>query len=480
MIDYLPQPDEVENIALNIDEDEAEVQLDHAKRGSQDFVGLAFKLEDGRFGQLTYVRVYQGSLKKGDTITNLSKGTKKVRVPRLIRMHGACVLEHQPLEASGSNWAQASQPPASASKPIECVVLHLSKTAADVPCFLRAADDKEEIDEIHSGEIAAFFGLDCNSGDTFTNGLPYALTSMFVPPAVVTLSIEMGKKGENTDKLSQALSRFQKEDPTFRVGYNEESEQTVISGMGELHLEIYVERLKREYGLTASTGAPQVNYRETITQDAEFDYLHKKQSGGSGQYGRVIGRLEVLPPDSPVKHEFVNNLVGNAIPPEYVAAIQKGFEDSVNKGPLTGSPIEGVRMIVSDGKSHDVDSSEMAFRTASTLAFKQGVQKAGGVLLEPIMNVSVQVPAEFQGNVVGEMNKRKGLITSTETANDVTVIEAEVPLGHMFGYANDIRSMTQGKGDFSMEYKAHTPVPSHMQEEIIEELNKAKAEREAK
>eukprot|EP01052_Picozoa_sp_SAG31_P003404 SAG31_NODE_130_length_23424_cov_45.648802_16_plen_734_part_00 len=428
VVDYLPQPGEVENVALNVDNSECEVVLDPNMFNADDFVGLAFKLEDGRFGQLTYVRVYQGSLKKGDSITNVSQGIKKVRVPRLIRMH---------------------------------------------------SDDKEEIDEIRSGEIAAFFGLECNSGDTFTKRLPYTMTSMFVPPAVVSLAIEMSKKGENSDKLSAALARFQKEDPTFRVGYNEESEQTVISGMGELHLDIYLERLKREYGLGVASGAPQVNYRETITQAADFDYLHKKQSGGSGQYGRVIGRLEPLPPDSAVKTEFVNNLVGNAIPPEFVAAIQKGFEDSVAKGPLTGSPIEGVRMVVTDGKSHEVDSSEMAFRTASALAFQQGMGKAGGIILEPLMNVAVQVPAEFQGNVVGEMNKRKGIITATETANEMTVIESEVPLNNMFGYANDLRSMTQGKGDFSMEYKTHSPVPQHLQEDVIEELKRKKMVRAA-
>jgi elongation factor G len=428
VVDYLPQPEEVSNVALKINEDEEPVELNTHNVDTKEFVALAFKLEETRFGQLTYIRAYQGSLRKGAQFMNVNSGSKKERVPRLVRMH---------------------------------------------------ANEMEDIAEVKAGEIAAVFGVDCNSGDTFTTGLKYTMTSMFVPPAVVSLAINLGKGTGKNDKLATALGRFQKEDPTFRVGYDSESEQTLIRGMGELHLEIYVERLKREYGLDVEVGAPQVNFREAITQEADFDYLHKKQTGGSGQYGRVVGRLEPLPPDHPEKSEFANHLVGNAIPPEFVAAIQKGFEEAVAEGPLVGAPIEGVRMVITDGKSHEVDSSEIAFRTASMMAFRQGMAKAEAIILEPIMQLSIEVPSEFQGNVVGDLNKRKGMITSTATENDFTQVEAEVPLKDMFGYANDIRSMTQGKGDFSMEYKAHQPVPAHLQDEMIEEIRRRKQEREA-
>ncbi|OZJ02971.1 Elongation factor G, mitochondrial [Bifiguratus adelaidae] len=419
VVNYLPDPTQVTNVALDIKNDEQPVTL--SSYSKDPFVGLAFKLEEGRYGQLTYVRVYQGALKKGSFVTNVKTG-KKIKVPRLVRMH---------------------------------------------------SNEMEDVDQVGAGEICAMFGVDCASGDTFTDGtLNYTMTSMFVPEPVISLSLM--PKGKESANFSKALNRFQKEDPTFRVHIDAESKETIISGMGELHLDIYVERMRREYNVDCVTGKPQVAFRETITQPAKFNYTHKKQSGGAGQFGRVMGVLEPMQrdPDTGKDTDFVNNVVGGNIPTGYIPACEKGFQDGLEKGALIGHPINGVRMILEDGAAHAVDSSELAFRIATKAAFHEAFLKAKPVVLEPIMNVSVTAPAEFQGTVIGGLNKRKGTIVDTDVQEESFSVTADVSLNNMFGYSTELRSATQGKGEFSMEYKDHQPVLPSDQEALMQEYRK--------
>jgi elongation factor G len=415
VVDFLPHPLEMTYYALDQDNEEEEVKLEPDP--DKPLVMLAFKLEDGRYGQLTYCRIYQGSLKKGDTILNTSS-MNKTKVGRLVRMH---------------------------------------------------SNDMHDVEEAEAGGIVALFGIDCASGDTFTNGNNmYTMTSMYVPEPVITLAVEP-KNREGQQNFSKALNRFSKEDPTFRVSRDEESGQTIIGGMGELHLQVYIERIKREYGVEVEVGAPQVAYRETITKHQEFDYTHKKQSGGSGQYGRVVGYLE---PNEEENYTFLNDIVGGVIPKDYQPACDKGFQDAMEKGSLIGFPVVNITACINDGDNHAVDSSDMAFRIASRQAFKQAYRRANPCVLEPVMKVEVETPEEFQGNVIGGLNKRRGLIIGTHASHGQVVIETEVPLSEMFGYSNDLRSSTQGKAEFSMEFKKYAPVPSNIQEELIEKYRK--------
>lgn len=415
VVDYLPNPSEVLNTGLDIANNETKVNLIPSIQ--QPFVGLAFKLEEGKYGQLTYIRVYQGRLRKGGYITNVKTG-KKVKVSRLVRMHSS---------------------------------------------------EMEDVDEVGSGEICATFGIDCASGDTFTDGtLNYSMSSMYVPDAVISLSIT--PKTKDSTNFSKALNRFQKEDPTFRVRFDPESKETVISGMGELHLEIYVERMKREYNVECITGKPQVSYRESITIPAEFDYTHKKQSGGAGQYGRVMGNL--TPIEGSNSNKFETAIVGGRIPDKYLAACGKGFEDSCEKGPLIGHRVLGVNMLINDGAIHAVDSNELAFKTATMAAFRQAFLNAQPVILEPIMNVSVTSPNEFQGNIIGLLNKLQAVIQDTENGQDEFTITAECSLNSMFGFATSLRASTQGKGEFSLEFKHYSPASPHLQRQLIAEYEK--------
>lgn len=413
VLDYLPCPAEVENHALDQSNSEEKVSLSGTPVGP--LVALAFKLEEGRFGQLTYLRIYEGVIRKGDFIININTG-KKIKVPRLVRMH---------------------------------------------------SNEMEDILEAHAGQIVAVFGVDCASGDTFTDGsVRYTMTSMNVPEPVMSLALSPVSK-DSGGQFSKALNRFQREDPTFRVGLDAESGQTIISGMGELHLDIYVERIRREYKVDAKVGKPRVNFRETVTQRAEFDYLHKKQSGGQGQYGRVCGYIEPLPIDSGTKFEFENMIIGQAIPSNFIPAIEKGFKEAANSGSLIGHPVENIRVVLTDGASHAVDSSELAFKLASIYAFRQCYTAAKPVILEPVMLVELKVPMEFQGTVTGDLNKRKGMIVGNDQDGDDTVISAHVPLNNMFGYSTALRSMTQGKGEFTMEYREHSPVPQDVQMQLV-------------
>jgi elongation factor G len=412
---FLPNPTEVVNQALDQNNNEAKVIMDSVDE-TKPFVGLAFKLQQDKFGQLTYFRVYQGKVSVGDTILNTSAGLKKVRVPRMFRMH---------------------------------------------------SDDREEIQSAKAGDIVAFYGVECSSGETFTDGkLNVTLTSMHVPAAVISLAITPKDRAGEAN-FSKALNRFPKEDPTFRVHQDEESGQTIVSGMGELHLEIYMERMKREYNCEVIAGKPQVAYRETITQRGEFAYTHKKQTGGSGQFARVCGYLEPLPSDAVEQYEFVDDITGGAIPREFISACDKGFKEAVKKGSLIGFPVVGLRCVINDGASHAVDSSEQAFRTASLMGFREGYAAAKPTILEPIMKVEVEAPTEFQGSVVGQVNQRRGVIQETSNADGNVTVLAEVPLNSMFGYSTDLRSATQGKGNFTMEFAKYAPVPRNEQEEMI-------------
>ncbi|KAJ9508924.1 hypothetical protein QJQ45_028252 [Haematococcus lacustris] len=397
--DYLPCPTDVENTALEL-RGGVEEALVLPCSPSGPFVGLAFKLEEGRYGQLTYLRMYSGSIKKGAHITSTNTG-KRVRIPRLVRMH---------------------------------------------------SDEMEEIESASAGDIVAIFGVDCASGETFTDGtVKLAMSSMRVPEPVMSLAL-IPKASDQMAGFMRALTRFQKEDPTFKVSSNSETGEIIISGMGELHLEIYVERMRREYKVDCEVGKPRVNFRETIRSRADFNYLHKKQSGGSGQFGRVIGYLDPLDEEpgasssqgkEGVKFLFDNQLSGNNIPPEFHNSIEKGFREAANSGTLIGAPVEGVRVVLLDGAAHAVDSSELAFRIAAVNAFRQAYPAASPVVLEPIMKVEVIVPSEFQGNVMGDLNRRKGVIMDSYNQGDDAVIVCEVPLNAMFGYSTALRSATQ-------------------------------------
>lgn len=417
VVDYLPQPNEILNTGLEVS-GETEVPVHLTPSTTAPFVGLAFKLEEGPYGQLTYIRVYQGKLKKGSYITHLKSG-KKVKVARLVRMH---------------------------------------------------SNDMEDVAEVGAGEICATFGIDCASGDTFITPnaeQQIAMLSMFVPEAVISLLI--APKSKDNGAFSKAMNRFQKEDPTFRVKYDEESKETIISGMGELHLEIYVERMKREYGVDCVTGKPQVSYREAVTSPSTFDYTHKKQSGGAGQYGRVMGEF------SPVEGEnkFTQHIVGGKIPEKFLFACQKGFDDCLEKGPLIGHKVLGVHMHINDGQTHVVDSSELSFRTATHGAFKQAFLAGNPVILEPIMTVEVSAPNEFQGAVVGLVNKLGGMINETVNNPDEFTVTAECSLNSMFGFLTSLRACTQGKGEFSLEFLKYSPCAPHHQKELIAAHEKA-------
>ena len=421
---YLPSPLEAENMrAINL-EDEQTVQL----KADPDLptVAMAFKLTEEQFGQLTYTRIYQGRLNKGEQIVNVRTG-KKLRVGRMVRMH---------------------------------------------------SNDRENIDTAEAGDIIAMVGVECASGDTFCgDGIKVSCESMYVPIPVISLAIK-GKDNEQQMRMSKALSRFMREDPTFRVSSDEESKETIISGMGELHLEIYIERMRREYNAEVIVGAPQVNYREAITSPADFDYLHKKQTGGSGQFAGVAGSIEPLEEGAEENFEFVNAIFGGSIPGEHIPACEKGFQDVMEKGPLAAFPMVGVKVTLKDGKYHDVDSSDLAYRIASRQAMKQAVAKARPVLLEPIMKVEVETPGDYQGSVMGDLSSRRGMIYGSEVKGDDTVITCGVPLGEMFGYATELRSMTAGKASYSMEFEKYAPAPSFVQEKVIKERQEKLKEEE--
>jgi elongation factor G len=415
VVTYLPDPTEVANSALDLDYDEKEVVLepDYEKP----VVALAFKLEDGQYGQLTYIRIYQGMVRKGEELYN-TRSARKFRVGRLVRMH---------------------------------------------------ANSMEDIQTAGAGDMVALFGIDCASGDTFVStGLNYSMTSMYVPDPVISLAIKPKDK-KSEDNMGKALNRFSKEDPTFRTYVDADSKETIIQGMGELHLEVYVERMRREYHAEVVTGAPEVAFRETITQEAGFNYTHRKQTGGQGQFGRIAGFVEPCEEDGLV---FNNSIRGGAIPTEYIAACEKGFKTAMERGSLIGFPVVGVAITINDGASHSVDSSDMAFQSAAIGAFREVYGKAGPQIIEPIMKVSVDTPSEYSGNIFGSINQRRGIIVSSEEAAVSTHVEAEVPLSEMFGYSTILRSLTQGKAEFTMEFLKYGRVPKSVSQELIDNYRK--------
>jgi elongation factor G len=417
VVAYLPSPDEINNKALNLNQEESEIPL--IPESDQPLVMLAFKLDDTQFGQLTYVRIYQGMIKKGDEIVN-SRSGKKGRVGRLIRMH---------------------------------------------------ANEMEDITEAGPGDIVALFGIDCASGDTFTSGSArLSMNSMHVPDPVISLSVKPADN-KSAENLAKALNRFMKEDPTFQTYVDPETNETIIRGMGELHLDVYLERCRREYQVILDSGAPQVAYRESISQAADFDYTHKKQTGGAGQFGRIMGTIEPFHEQDFVFEETVK---GGNIPGEYIPSCEKGFRACLSKGSLIGFPIVGVKVILKDGTYHSVDSSDNAFQQAAIGAFRSTYNRCKPVILEPIMRVAVEGPSEFQGTILGTLNQRRGVIQSATEDRNLTVIEAEVPLAEMFGYSTVLRSATQGKSEFTMEFAIYRRVPESIAEDLKKKYEQAK------
>jgi elongation factor G len=410
---YLPSPLDREVLAKDNNNGMAEIPL--ASDPDAPLVAMAFKLVEEPFGQVTYMRIYQGTLEKGRFYYN-SRQRKRGRVSRILRVH---------------------------------------------------ADQKEDINSASAGDIVAVMGIECATGDTYCDeGVNYSLESIYAAEPVIDLAINPVKRADQ-DKLAKALHRFMREDPTFRVHQDRETSETIISGMGELHLEIYVERIRREYKVECSVGMPKVSYREAPTKVTPYNYKHKKQTGGAGQYAHIVGVMEPLPEDSPEQFVFENKVTGGRIPSEYIPSVEKGFGDSLHKGPVAGYEVLGVKMVLQDGSYHDVDSSDMAFQICARDCFRETFRKADPVLLEPVMKVEVETPTEFQGPVTGAISAKRGIILGTEAREGFAVITAEVPLAEMFGYSNDLRSMTQGKATFSMEFLKYQRLPVRLQEEVV-------------
>ena len=418
VIDYLPSPLDVPPMIGHDPKDE-EVELTRKPTKDEPFSALAFKVATHPFfGTLTYVRVYSGHVKTGDQVLNATSGRKE-RVGKLFQMH---------------------------------------------------SNKENPVDEAFAGHIYAFIGLkDTTTGDTLCDlNAPIALESMTFPEPVISVAIEPKTKGDQ-EKLSAAIQKFVKEDPTYQVELDDETGQTVIRGMGELHLDILVDRMRREFKVEANVGKPQVAYRETIRRKVEKqDYTHKKQTGGSGQFAKVQVTLEPLEVDGDTIYEFDNAVTGGRIPREYIPSVDAGIQDAMQVGILAGYPMVGVKATLLDGAYHDVDSSEMAFKIAGSMVFKEAARKANPVLLEPLMEVEVRTPEEYMGDVIGDLNSRRGQMQSMDDASGVKVIRALVPLSEMFGYIGDLRSKTQGRAVYSMQFQSYSEVPKAVAEEIIQ------------
>ncbi|QDT61622.1 Elongation factor G [Stieleria bergensis] len=418
--EYLPSPLDRDIYGRDPKDEEKKIAL--KPDPTEPFVGMGFKIVDDPFGQLTFMRIYQGTIEKGEAYVNQRTGRNE-RFSRIVRMH---------------------------------------------------SDKREEIDSAGAGDIIAVMGIDAASGDTYGNQRDQcSLESMFIPDPVIKIAVSPKSRGDG-DKMSKALQRFRKEDPTFRVMTDEETNEILISGMGELHLEVYIERIKREYDVEIEVGAPKVSYRESPTREVEFNYKHKKQTGGSGQYAHIVGKLSPLDSISEDSFEFEEHIVSGRIPKQYIPAVEKGFRDILGKGPLAEYPVVGTRIDLNDGSYHDVDSSEKAFYTAAQGCFREYFKQAAPKLLEPIMKVEIECPEDFQGTVVGDVIRRRGIMSSNDIVDGNSVIIAEVPLAETFGYATDLRSMTQGQGTFTMELATYRETPSNVQEEIIDMKRKEK------
>jgi elongation factor G len=419
VVRYLPSP--LEAPAKGKDPKDQDKIIELAPDPAKPFVGMAFKIMDDEFGQLTFTRIYQGKIEKGGTYYN-QRTSKKERFGRIVKMH---------------------------------------------------ADKREEIDSAEAGDIVAIMGIDCASGDTYCSEPNYCtLENIFIAKPVIKMSITPLSR-DNSDRLSKALQRFRKEDPTFQVMTDEETGETIIAGMGELHLEIYVERIRREYKVEVEVGAPKVSYRESATKPVAFDFKHKKQTGGSGQYAHIVGQMSPMTDEESAETEgelmFEDKIRGGRIPANFIPAVEKGFRNMFAKGPVAGFPVVCIKIELNDGSYHEVDSSEMAFMVCAQNCFRETFPKMKPVLLEPIMLMELEMPESFQGAVVGNISSRRGIVISTDMINKLTKIIAEVPLAETFGYSTDLRSMTQGQGTFTMELCKYRPVPGNIQTEIIAE-----------
>ncbi len=411
--EYLPSPLDRQAFARDHDNDGAETPLECDPEAP--LVAMVFKIVDETFGQLSYARVYQGRIVKGRSYRN-ARTNQRMRIGRIVKMH---------------------------------------------------ADDREDVSEALAGDIVALLGVDCASGDTLCGeGANCSLESIFVAEPVISLSV-LPAGSQDQDRMAKALNRFMKEDPTFRVSSDPETSETIIAGMGELHLDVYLERMKREYKANLTVGAPNVSYREAPTAEASFDYRHKKQTGGSGQFAHVVGRIVPLPADGESPYDFEDNITGGRIPREYIPAVNKGFAAAMQAGPLAGYEIVGCKMCLDDGSFHTVDSSEMAFRICAMDAFRRAFPKTRPCLLEPIMLVALETPPDYQGAIVGDLNARRGVILGTEAKESYVLVRAEMPLASMFGYATILRSLSKGMATFTMEMARYARVPQKIAEEII-------------
>ena len=418
VVRYLPSPLECPAKAFAHDDPSQEIEL--RPDPEEPTVAMAFKITEDPFGALTFMRIYQGRITKGATYYNQRTGRKE-RFSRIVRMH---------------------------------------------------ADQREDVPEATAGDIVAVLGVDCASGDTYASEYPYCtLQSMYVPEPVISMAIAPLLR-DQADRLSKALARFRREDPTFRVTSDQETNETLIAGMGELHLEVYVERIRREYGVKVEVGRPKVNYREAPTRLAKFNVRHRKQTGGSGQYAHIVGTLDVLPDDAEETFLFEENVTGGRIPKEYLPAVEKGFRKGILKGPVAGFPVVGLHVTVDDGSYHEVDSSELAFHICAQTAMRETFSETRPVLLEPVMKIEIECATNAQGTVVGNLTARRGTVTATETLGPIARIEGEVPLAETFGYATDLRSLTQGQGTFTMEFARYKRLPSRLAEKVIAESKK--------
>jgi len=418
VVRYLPSPLQRETKALAHDDPNRQIPLE--ADSEKPTVAMAFKIVEDPYGALTFMRLYQGRFVKGGTYYNQRTGHKE-RFSRIVRMH---------------------------------------------------ADQREDVDAAEAGEIVAILGVDCASGDTYASTYAYCtLQKMYVPEPVIKMAIEPTQR-DSADRLAKALARFRREDPTLRITVDEETGETLIAGMGELHLEIYVERIRREHKVEVKVGAPKVHYREAPTQPARFDVRHRKQTGGAGQYAHVVGRMEVLPEDAEEPFLFEEEVVGGRIPREFISAIAKGFRNGVAKGPVAGYPVVGLHVIVEDGSYHEVDSSDLAFQICAQTAMRETFPKTRPVLLEPVMKIEIECPSAFQGSVVGDLTARRGLVQGTEASGPNTRIEGEVPLAETFGYSTDLRSLTQGQGTFTLEFARYRRLPPSIEREVVAERKK--------
>ena len=419
VVEFLPAPTDTHPTALEFQEPHREIAL--KPDPALPTVAMAFKIVEDPYGTLVFMRIYQGSFRKGEQYYNQRTG-KRERFGRIVRIH---------------------------------------------------ADERMEIEEAGAGEIVAIMGLDCASGDTFCSEYPFCtLQSMYVPEPVIQVAITPKERGD-ANKLGKALQRFRREDPTLLITNDKESSETIMSGMGELHLEVYVERIRREYNVDVEVSRPRVNYREAPTQPFKFDYRYRKQTGGSGQYAHIVGELLPLAEEGTDEYFlFEEQVVGGRIPRQYIPAIEKGVRKSLEKGPVAGFPIVNLHYLVKDGSYHEVDSSDMAFQICAQTTIREYFPKTKPCLLEPVMKIAIECPQSFQGAVVGDLSQRRGVIMNTEIVQGTVRIEGEVPLAETFGYMTDLRSITQGQGTFLLMFSRYKPLPAYLQDEVILERKK--------